>query len=140
MRVRSLLGGAALTALVAACSGSTSLDGVTLWRHGLLAGSPAAIIGGRLDFTTGCVGIAPEEPGFETLVVVWPMDAHLERLDGEVVIEVGGIALQRGDEVAIAGGEYDADTIEAVAGPIPRACAGVSDRYWLAGETKRGLP
>jgi hypothetical protein len=121
---------------IAACGspGPMTLDGVTIMRHGVMNGGPAALYTGPIRFKDGCV--VGDMPDAEFVPIIWPPTASLSHEGNALVLVVNGLVIHDGDEAAIGGGEYqDIDFVEQLSGAIPEACRG--ELYWLAGEVSR---
>ena len=125
---------AALAMGVAGCGSPMTVDGVTVLRHGITNGGPAALLTGTVHFRDGCVWA---DAFGESQVVVWPWSARLDHADGELVIVVDDVTLRDGDQFSIGGGQFtDVAFIRGLAGSIPDAC--LASLYWLGGEVSPG--
>lgn len=118
----------ALAAVLAGCGGSPmTLDGVTILRHGVMSGGPAALLTGTVHFRDGCVWA---DAFGEAQVVIWPTSSRLDHRDGRLVLVVDDVVLEDGDSFSIGGGQYnDIEFVRGLAGSIPDPC--VANLYWL---------
>ncbi len=123
---------AALATLLAACGGTVTSDGVTIYRYGAMTGSPAALTTGTLRFLDGCTIVENIEGGAPVgRVILWPPQTSLVRLDGDIQVSLGNLAAGDGDWVKLGGGEEtDQAWVDHLVGDVGR-CR--SDVYWLAG-------
>jgi hypothetical protein len=123
---------------IAACGppGPMTLDGVTIMRHGVMNGGPAALLeGATIVFRDGCVGTDVLPTG-EFEPIIWPASAFLSHQGDELVLVVDGLVIHHLDAANVGGGEVnDVAFVEQLSGAIPEACR--SDLYWLAGEVSR---
>ena len=138
LRRGALAIGLALGVGVAACGtpGPMTLDGVTIMRHGVMNGGPAALLeGATIVFRDGCVGTDVLPTG-EFEPIIWPPTAVLSHQGDELVLVVDGLAIHHLDAIDVGGGEYhDLAFVEQLSGAIPQACR--AKLYWLAGEVTR---
>ncbi len=136
MRSRRILAiGLALCCAACGSPGPTTLDGITIMRHGFMDSSPAALYTGPVVFKDGCV-VAGANLDSDFVPVLWPPDGGLGHEGQEVILLVGGLAIHDGDQLAIGGGEYaDLDWVRHLSGTIPESCR--ADYYWLAGSVAK---
>ena len=125
-----------LSLLLAGCGNpeSMTLGGVTLVRHGPLAGGPTAALRGTLKFEVGCAWIVDSSPGGFRYVGLWPADTELRHTTGgRLSISSGGRQFIDGDQITVVGGESkDTDSVREQVGELPTWC--ITDRYWLVTE------
>ena len=138
MQAREAILAVALGFTISACGspGPMTLDGVTIMRHGVMDGGPAALLSGAtIAFRNGCVGTDILPTGdFEP--IIWPPTARLSHVGDELVLVVDGLVIRHLDAANVGGGEYaDTPFVEQLSGPIPGACR--ADRYWLATQVTR---
>lgn len=136
MHKRAIVAGLSLAALGAGCAspGPMTLGGITIMRHGIMNGGPAALYSGPVVFREGCVEAVFSDGTFEP--IIWPPTAQLVSQGDELLLVVDGLIIHHTDPVEIGGGEYtDLEFVAELSGPVPEACR--ADRYWLAtGVTK----
>ena len=135
MRALRMVAAALAVTLLVACQPAgtpMTLDGVTLLRYGPGVGARTALYEGTLRFRDGCIWV--ESPQGTGAVVLWPSDARLELVDGNVHVIVGQVSMTEGDPVQLGGGQYlreELADVERLVGPVPASC--VADMYWMAG-------
>jgi hypothetical protein len=125
---------AATTALVvAACSGSMTLGGITLLRYGPQVGGPTALATGTLRFEAGCTTIDIGDPTHS--VILWPMGTSLASVEGQVHVVSDGVTATDGDTISLGGGQYDDQGfVERLVGPVGQCLA---ESYWLGYDLRR---
>lgn len=95
--------------------------------------SMEALARGTLELRDGCVWLAPEAGGGVQMLVVWPFETQMQHSSETTRFrdEVSGSGATIGKRIEISGGEVQSLPADALAEPIPAACA--NGPFWIAG-------
>jgi hypothetical protein len=97
--------------------------------------SMEALARGTLELRDGCVWLAPESGGGAPLLVVWPAETQMQHSAETTRFrnEASGSGATIGKRIEISGGQVQTLPVDALAEPIPTACA--AGPFWIAGPT-----
>lgn len=95
--------------------------------------SMEALARGTLEVHDGCVWLAPETEHSTPLLVVWPSETRMQFSSETTRFrnEASGSGATIGKKIEIGGGEVQSLPDDALAQPIPAACA--AGPFWIAG-------